>query len=143
MAVAALLLEAKEFFRCESMEGWRWRSGLARFVKASDIAHLSYYAEEDLRFLEYLQVARLLVIDDLGAEQTSRGSEAMFAELIDARARRGLRTAITTNLPWKTEAGKRSFAEHVGGRVMRRINDFGTVTGCVAVRAVEHPEKTG
>lgn len=119
VAAACLCCEAFERVRSESFEGRFWRPGWARFVKANELARLSYFAAEDRNWLEHLAVVRYLAIDDLGAELASTSFGATLEGLVDARARNKVRTVLTTNLDSKT------FEARYGARVWRRIKDFG------------------
>lgn len=128
VAAASCLAECYEWFECESVRFKKWRPTLGLFVKASEIARLSYYGKETQDRLEKLRLTRLLVVDDIGAELASSGFAATFTELMDERMRRNLRTILTTNLGEKTvdEArGEKRFSDVVGTRVMARIRECG------------------
>jgi DNA replication protein DnaC len=118
-------MHAKARWKSESFEGWFWETGRARFVKATELARLSYYGEETRDKLDALVIVPMLVVDDLGAEQTSDGWRSTLLDVLDARVREGNRTCITTNLSEKPKPGERRFSEHVGERVFRRLKDFG------------------
>lgn len=109
----------KEWISCQSVEGWTWRPERCRFVKASHVARMSYYSDEDKRELERLWRVRLLLVDDLGAEAKFDTFAALLDELLDTRARLQVRTVLTTNLSGK------ELRTRYGERVMRRLRDFG------------------
>lgn len=119
IAAASVLLHCRDFVRTESLEGWHWRPGKGRFLKATALARLGYFGEEVQAMLEKLHVVPLLVLDDMGTEMASEGFRSTFVELVDARARAGLRTVLTTNLPGD------KFRARYDGRAMRRLLDFG------------------
>lgn len=111
------------------VSGPRWETAVARFAKAQELARMSLYGEESQRKLERLKLVGLLVLDDLGAEAKADGWTSLVDELIDARARHQVRTAITTNL------SSSQLLERYGARVFRRLKDFGQFV------AVDGPRK--
>lgn len=127
IAAASLLLECREYVRCESVEGWQWRANRGLFAKAQELGRLSLYGEESAKRLRKLQAVRLLVLDDVGAEAKSEPTQALLDELIDARARNQGRTVITTNLRWREE-----FEPRYGARICRRLRDFGRLVAAKA-----------
>jgi DNA replication protein DnaC len=124
IAAASALLSMKERFSAPSLGSvWVWATGKAKFVPASQLAHLSYYGKEAANTLEAVASMRLLVVDDLGAESTSDVWHGNFSELIYARERSKLKTIITTNLSADT------VEKRYGSRVMRRLRDHGRLFG--------------
>jgi hypothetical protein len=132
LAASRLLLEGgREWVKCESYAAWQWRPAWAKFVRAADLARKSYFDKFDHSFLQRLENAKWLVLDDLGAELLTDGWKATLLELLDKRMARGRRTAITTNLSGK------DFEARYDARVMRRLKEHGTFAAVKAlVKAV-------
>jgi hypothetical protein len=93
------------------------------WTTAAALARLDHFSDAALK--PYMQ-ARLLVIDDLGAEYLdAKGFFAsLFDELLDARYGGKLPTVITTNLD---AAG---FATRYGVRIVDRIRESGRFINC-------------
>lgn len=94
------------------------------FVRAVELARLSSFDREDRKRLEAAQRARVLVLDDLGAEMLHDGWKPTLDELVDIRWGERRRTIITTNLD--TEA----FRARYGSRIADRLRDDGFVVKC-------------
>jgi len=92
-----------------------------RFIDGSQLARWPRYDDEAMTTLE---LARALVIDDLGVEYADqRGSTAATLDaLVNARYSRQLPTMITTNLPAV------EFKARYGERVADRIRESGSFT---------------
>lgn len=103
---------------------------LVQMVTAASFARTSRY---DSSKFDAGSSARLLVIDDLGAEyaDTKDSFLADLDELIDMRWRRGLQTLITTNLV------KKLFRTRYGNRIIDRIRQYG------GWHEVKHPSLRG
>ncbi|GAA2861267.1 ATP-binding protein [Nonomuraea rubra] len=71
--------------------------------------------------VEDCQNARLLFIDDIGAEKPSEWTQEKLYEVIDERYSRCLPLIVTSNLP------PRSLAEHVGERSASRLAEMCTL----------------
>jgi len=71
--------------------------------------------------IEDCQNARLLFIDDMGAEKPSEWTQEKLYEVIDERYARCLPLIVTSNLP------PRSLAEHVGERTASRLAEMCTL----------------
>lgn len=127
-----LKFAATELVSCESVEGYRWDTSLAKFIKAQEIGRMSLYGREVDQRLQRLKLVGLLVIDDLGTESKSDGFGALFEELIDGRARNKVRTVVTTNL-----TGAEMTARY-GVRLMRRLKDFGAFIAATERFNVNH-----
>lgn len=93
----------------------------AEFILAATFARLSGYESSDKEWFERLCKARLLVLDDLGAEHLSPFGAAMLDELFTRRHAARLRTVITTNLD------KAGLKARLGERLYDRVS-----TSCVA-----------
>jgi DNA replication protein DnaC len=95
------------------------RGGL--FRKASQITRMSQY---DSEAWERLYSARLLVVDDLGAEPLDQGGWGLSAllDLFDRRYDERARTLITTNLG--VDAFRSRYSPD-GGRFMDRLREAG------------------
>jgi DNA replication protein DnaC len=72
-----------------------------RWAKASYIAKVQGFSQEHENARARLKETRLLVIDDLGAENNTDHSRSAIEELIADRYDEGVRTVITTNLDAK------------------------------------------
>lgn len=103
---------------CEALSG----GGL--FVRAVQLARLSAFDAEDKRRWYEICHCRLLVLDDLGAEQLHDGWRPQLDELIDIRYGDRRPIIITTNLDGQ------SFKQRYGERIADRIRHDGDVISC-------------
>ena len=78
-------------------------------------------ADDARQVVEDCQDARLLFIDDLGAEKPSEWTQEKIYEVIDERYARCLPLIVTSNLP------PRALAEHVGERTASRLAEMCTL----------------
>jgi DNA replication protein DnaC len=92
------------------------------FVRATTLFDLLRPSAEDSRQTVLdCQQAKLLVIDDLGAEKPSEWTAERLYEVIDERYVHGKPLIVTSNVP----TGK--IADHVGARVASRFAEMCTV----------------
>lgn len=100
----------------------------ATFVRAGEMARtcLSDYSAEDRDAFRDWCRARLLVIDDLGAERGGDAWLARLEELLDVRYGDRRRTVLTTNLDPGT------FRQRYGERIADRIRHDGRVVSAGA-----------
>lgn len=78
-------------------------------------------ANDARQVVEDCQGARLLFIDDIGAEKPSEWTQEKLYEVADERYSRCLPLIVTSNLP------PRSLAEHVGERTASRLAEMCTL----------------
>lgn len=124
IAAASVLLDAKERFASPSLGStWLWATSRARFISAAKLAHLSYYGDATKQTMKTIGSMHWLIIDDLGAENTSDVWHANLYELIYERERAKLKTIITTNVSADT------LEKRYGARVMRRLRESGRLFG--------------
>jgi DNA replication protein DnaC len=103
------------------------------FVRASTLARLSAWDDDARAFERRCQLARVLVLDDLGTEQLTSVGEMILGELIDVRYGSGRETVITTMLGPDAfvsrydEMGGQARKPGERGRVGRRIRERGLV----------------
>lgn len=91
-----------------------------RWLYAPNIAKVASFGDEQAQAMAKLRTAKLLVVDDLGAEfsQTTGWGRTELANLIVDRYEDALRTVITTNLDakaWRAYADDR-LRDRLGGR---------------------------
>jgi len=110
----------KTIAACHALE----RGGV--FERAVSAGRLGLYGDEDVARMRALRRARVLVLDDLGAEFAGDVWRAQFDELVDERYGDRLRTVITTNL------SPDAVRERYGARVADRIRHDGQVVTCGA-----------
>ena len=75
----------------------------------------------ELQVIQALRSADLLVIDDIGAQDTSDAERKLLFDLIDGRWRDDRATIITSNL------NTQELRKFLGTRAMDRMEDHGTV----------------
>lgn len=99
-------------------------AGVRRFVSAPWLARQSRYGQTPL---DELEVAALLVLDDLGMEFSDRSGNflADLDALMDARYRNMLGTVITTNLSAEQFRKRYGGAGVDRGRLLDRIRETG------------------
>lgn len=117
-SVAASWAVSTVIFRDDGRRGWR-----GRFVRAADLSRRSLYDRDAQEDFAHLCVCRLLVLDDMGTEQSSSPWAAQLDELVDRRYGDRLKTIFTTNL----DADK--FKLRYGERIADRIRHDGQVVG--------------
>jgi DNA replication protein DnaC len=95
------------------------------FVDAPRLVRSSRYDTESMAGLE---LARALVVDDLGLEYDDKSGAArsLIDALMNARYARCLPTVITTNVPSKDVGEKLGFISRYGERLADRIREAGT-----------------
>jgi DNA replication protein DnaC len=121
-----LLLLAGTFGTGKSVAaGYAIQRRPGRWMHASEIAKAAGFKHED-RMAE-LQSARLLVIDDLGAEfnDASGWGKAALTTLLLTRYEDGLATVMTTNLDGK------AWKQYADPRILDRLAGDGVVFGAV------------
>lgn len=105
----------------------------AAFVRAIEAARLSQFDGADQERFRKMKQAKLLVLDDLGAEMLHDGWRPMLDELIDYRYGERLKTIVTSNLDAK------AFKERYGDRIVDRIRHDGAVCQC-GEQSMRRPE---
>lgn len=98
------------------------RGGL--FERAVAAGRLGLYGDDDVARMRSLRRAKVLVLDDLGAEFAGDVWRAQFDELVDERYGQQRRTVITTNL------SPEALRERYGARVVDRLRHDGLVVAC-------------
>lgn len=102
------------------------------FERCVSAGRLGLYGAEDVARMRALRRARVLVLDDLGAEFQTDVWRAQFDELADERYGHQRRTVITTNL------APEIIRERYGARVADRIRHDGQVIAC-GVESLRRP----
>lgn len=97
--------------------------GEGMFIRAAEVSRstMSDYESADRELFEELCDAKLLVLDDLGAERSWDGWLSRLDELLDRRYGDRRRTVITSNLD------AAAFKLRYGARIADRIRHDGTV----------------
>lgn len=93
----------------------------ALFVRAVTAARMSAYGAETHDAVGQITSARLLILDDLGAEFASPVWDMLLFEILDVRHGDMRPTIITTNL------GRDALRERYGQRFAERIREGGSV----------------
>lgn len=99
----------------------------AIFIKAADYIDLCYqrYSDrsgEKIAMYEKLLNCELLVLDDLGADVSTKNSDSLLLSLIDDRLNAGLSTIITSNLT--IAQIKDIYSERVSSRIIGDYKGF-------------------
>ena len=99
----------------------------AIFIKASDFIDLCYqrFSDKDgskAAMYDKLTNCELLVLDDLGADITTKNSDSLVLTLIDNRLNSGLSTIITSNID--IIKLKDAYSERVSSRIMGDYKNF-------------------
>lgn len=103
------------------------------FSRAVELSRLSAYDKEDRRIWQHATEARVLVLDDLGAELLHDAWRPMLDELVDTRYGARAKTVITSNLD------KDGFKARYGERITDRIRHDGYVESC-GNKSLRRPE---
>lgn len=111
--------------------GWLAHQALSRsdgvcWLRASEAATGSLYGPEAQQRAQWARSARLLVIDDFGAEMASEAWKSWLEDVLGARYANAGRTVVTTNLDAE------AFRARLGLRLTDRIRE-GMVVGTAAV----------
>lgn len=94
------------------------------FAQAVDVARLSDYNVEHMHELERVTEAKLLVLDDLGAEHANDFWVSRLDGIINHRYGHKRRTVITSNLD------AQRFKKQYGERIADRVREVGMVKSC-------------
>lgn len=111
--------------------GWLTHQSLARgngvcWLRATEAATGSLYGPEAQQRAHWARGARLMVLDDFGAEFASEPWKAWLEDVLGARYANGGRTVITSNLDAE------AFKVRMGERLTDRIRE-GMVVGTASV----------
>ena len=108
------------------------REPYGMFARAVEVSRFSLFDRADRDAFDSLKRARVLVLDDLGAEMLHDGWRPALDELIDVRYGAMRKTILTTNLPptSEDEAKVASFRGRYGSRIADRIRHDGFVEKC-------------
>lgn len=105
------------------------------FRRAVELSRLSAYDKDDRRTWDFAMGARVLVVDDLGAEMLHDAWRPLLDELIDIRYGAQRKTIITSNLD------KDGFKARYGERIADRIRHDGFVETC-GNKSMRSPDPT-
>lgn len=129
VSAASAFLFAKERLCYVGGEALRWQ--LCVFEHASEAARQQLFGEEASRYWEFLtRTAKVLVLDDLGAEMTTEAWQSVLDNLLNARyADPKLRTVLTTNVSCRRPSADKPspFEARYGARIARRVREAGAV----------------
>lgn len=95
------------------------------FVPASSLTRTSSYAKEDTSYLDRLDAAKLLVVDDMGDEGTDVGRNILETLLLQRHAKQR-RSVLTSNLL------SDPFRKRYGEALSNRIRESGIVPNLAA-----------
>lgn len=107
--------------RYDTWDTIRWGPSIHTVRATMLLDQLRPGADDARQIIADCQDARLLFIDDIGAEKPSEWTQEKLYEVIDERYARCLPLIVTSNLPPK------SLSEHVGERTASRLAEMCTL----------------